>query len=541
MATKAGATGPDGGAEPEAGAGTGKGLAFLLDLLPHVEETLSLLYENRKELLKMTTADAARLKHMWSCLDKLACLKAAVTLTDDHRPQYNRASPHSHQWVLDGWTDEDAVPSVANRTLVQGKVKNCDRELLQLVEGDWFAPVLMAWVGDPVALAGLEMTCKGMVPTSPIMRGCQVLRTQMKAPQPRCVPLQSISGHLFRSGFFSFSEVGWKQAVAREGRGRVAAGFDHSMMVTAAGGVVCCGNGEYGQLGNGGGDDSVPGPVTLLGALAGIKIQAVAAGAYHSMALTTTGRILTWGSGYNGRLGLGDDTSNRLVPTLVPDLEGVTDIAAGGGHSLAVAGDAGEVYTWGWGDNGQLGLGADTSHRDVPTRVPELGGIVAVGGGGYFSVALGAEGKVWTFGRNNYGQLGLGDSGLGTERGVPTVVEGLREVVDVAAGSFHRLAVTADGAMYSWGRGAVGELGTGSTDMLTVPTRIEDAGLATWSTASSSAAPPGRSSQSFCSRAFGPTASALTSTYCVPYPRDRWQSYLPRGGYWRAVAHWIIP
>ena len=248
----------------------------------------------------------------------------------------------------------------------------------------------------------------------------------------------------------------------------LASGNAHSMVVTKERGVVCFGYGRHGRLGNGSEDNaafpfSVPLPV-------GMIIKCVSAGGVHSMALSSVGQVLTWGYGVYGQLGLGDTVTpvpeKRSVPTLVPDLEGVTAIGAGHSHSLAIKGGA--VYTWGEGSFGGLGLG-DTKHRLVPTRVPELQGIVAVDAGESFSVALSMDGVVHTWGCNDVGQLGVGDW---ENRKVPTRVDTLSHVVDVAAGYYHTLAVTSDGAIFSWGSGVSGKLGHDDHATVDVPRRI---------------------------------------------------------------------
>ena len=232
---------------------------------------------------------------------------------------------------------------------------------------------------------------------------------------------------------------------------------------------MCFGRGRFGRLGNGSEDNAaLPFPVPLP---VGMIIKWVSAGGDHSMALSSEGQVLTWGFGGEGQLGLGDE-ENRSVPTLVPDLEGVTAIGAGRSHSLAIKGGA--VYTWGNGEHGCLGLG-DTNRRLVPTRVPELQGIVAVDGGYCFSVALSMDGVLHTWGQNGSGQLGVGDR---EDRNVPTRVDTLSHVVDVSAGGAHTLAVTSDGAIFSWGGGGSGRLGHGDDEAtVDVPRRIEHPAL----------------------------------------------------------------
>jgi hypothetical protein len=97
-----------------------------------------------------------------------------------------------------------------------------------------------------------------------------------------------------------------------------------------------------------------------------MDVKAIAAGWWHSLALTESGEVYAWGSNGRGQLGLGD-TEDRHTPTQVPGLGRVKAIAAGGEHSLALT-ESGEVYAWGSNGHGQLGLG-DTKDRHTPTWV----------------------------------------------------------------------------------------------------------------------------------------------------------------------------
>jgi alpha-tubulin suppressor-like RCC1 family protein len=208
------------------------------------------------------------------------------------------------------------------------------------------------------------------------------------------------------------------------------------------------------------------------------RVVMVCSGDGHSLLLTACGRVFTWGFGFRGQLGLSSQFP-RPVPTLVETLEDVSAVGVGYNHSLAVRGAAKEVFVWGAGSYGALGLGDASRDCLVPTLVPELRDIAAVDGGYQSSFALGIDGSLVSWGYNGEGQLGHGDR---VHRLLPTVVETLgpeagRRVVDVAAGFYHCLALTTEGSIYSWGNGGHGKLGDGDgTDHdVHVPTRIVDA------------------------------------------------------------------
>jgi alpha-tubulin suppressor-like RCC1 family protein len=139
-------------------------------------------------------------------------------------------------------------------------------------------------------------------------------------------------------------------------------------------------------------------------------------------------------------------------------------------------GEGGAVYTWGYNDHGQLGLGdhGAGTHRNVPTVVPGVNGVVAVAAGIFHSFTLSRDGTVMACGKNYNGQLGVGDT---DNRDTFTVVAGLRGVVDIDAGRIHTIAVTAEGGLYTWGTGrAIGHGGDDITQRI-VPTKVTGGGI----------------------------------------------------------------
>jgi RCC1 and BTB domain-containing protein len=161
----------------------------------------------------------------------------------------------------------------------------------------------------------------------------------------------------------------------------------------------------------------------------GEKVVFVAAGGDHTVAVTEGGRLYTWGHGRSGQLGHGD-TGNRLVPTLVgagvfgaPEGGRVVMAACGNAHTLVVT-QEGALWACGRGDHGQLGLNdRESRHAFVRVRLGEFGGarIVAAAAGDYHSAAVTEDGALWTWGQGNDGQLGHGDE---ENRLVPTEVSG---------------------------------------------------------------------------------------------------------------------
>lgn len=199
------------------------------------------------------------------------------------------------------------------------------------------------------------------------------------------------------------------------------------------------------------------------------------AAAGHSPAAsqeTTVDPTLAWGRNSFGQLGDGE-TTNRQEPTSAGRSEdALAQVVGGQYHSLAVAPD-GRLLTWGRNNYGQLGDGTSTN-RDTPGEVelPEGVSVTHVAAGSAHSLAVTSDGAVLAWGRNGHGQLGDGTT---TNRGTPREVElpdGV-EVRQVAAGAAFGLALTTDDRLLAWGDNSYGQLGDGSTDQRETPVEVD--------------------------------------------------------------------
>ncbi|XP_076627928.1 RCC1 and BTB domain containing protein claret isoform X2 [Colletes latitarsis] len=179
-----------------------------------------------------------------------------------------------------------------------------------------------------------------------------------------------------------------------------------------------------------------------------LEIVSVSCGHCHALAVTSNG-VYVWGSNQFGQLGLGkilQCSSPELIISLAQEI--IVDAVAGQYHSVALTSD-GRVFTWGWGVHGQLGHG-NTDKKNTPTLVTSLLGtfIRSVSAGHAHTLALSTEGIVYAFGCNVFGQLGIGSN---VKSSVPMKVLLPEKISLIATGYFHNLAVSHTNKLYTWG------------------------------------------------------------------------------------------
>ena len=155
------------------------------------------------------------------------------------------------------------------------------------------------------------------------------------------------------------------------------------------------------------------------------------------MAIRSDGTIFTWGRNDSGELGIGFFGGNSTVPVQV-NLLNVKAVSGGGEHSLALTCD-GKIFAWGDNSSGQLGNGT-IINSNIPTLVLLSEEAVAIAAGGFHSLALVKNcSNVFAWGDNTFGQLGDGSI---EHSSIPTKVIKIRDVIQICAGEVHSLAIS---------------------------------------------------------------------------------------------------
>ncbi|CAG9335929.1 unnamed protein product [Blepharisma stoltei] len=302
----------------------------------------------------------------------------------------------------------------------------------------------------------------------------------------------------------------------------IISGYYHNAVIDKQGVLRMFGNGNLGQLGNVNLNSTFT-PQLVSHPLREVPISMVACGWLHTICVTKTGQVFTWGFNGDGQLGLGDfydrswpvmvndmDSVNYVAagylhsacikngelymwganpdgrlfkqpmqikhkvfrkersPIKIVEISNVVEIALGVSHSLALTSN-GDVYTCGSTDHGQLGMGANYEVYSALFKIPLFGYMIKAAkikcGDGY-SAILDSQKHLYTFGKGTYGRLGLGhDMDVLT----PELVSKTLQFIDISCGGRHMMGIDINGETYAWGYGFYFQLGTMSQEDSMVP------------------------------------------------------------------------
>ncbi|XP_058082058.1 ultraviolet-B receptor UVR8 isoform X2 [Magnolia sinica] len=257
---------------------------------------------------------------------------------------------------------------------------------------------------------------------------------------------------------------------------QVATGLNFTVILTRQGHVYTCGTNAHGQLGHGDTLDRPTPKIVEPFDVLGCVVQ-IAAGASYTLAVTVDGTVHSFGSGSNFCLGHGDQ-HNEFQPRAIQSFKRknihVVRVSAGDEHAVALD-SSGYVYTWGKGYCGALGHG-DENDKTIPGLLTSLKGHLAVQvcARKRKTFVLMDNGSTFGFGWMGFGSLGFSDRGASDKVTKPRILDSLRahHISQISTGLYHTVAVTNRGLIFGFGDNERGQLGHGSLRGCLQPTEI---------------------------------------------------------------------
>ena len=253
----------------------------------------------------------------------------------------------------------------------------------------------------------------------------------------------------------------------------ISAGESYTLAIDEQGKVYSWGWNRYGELGDGtdGYNVNSTSPICISdissNILNGKKIISISAGGNSSVAVDIEGKVYTWGFNGLGQLGNGT-TDDSNVPICISEIEGnilneknIIEVSAGD-RAMIAADIQGNVYTWGYNDDGQLGNGSEIMSSTPIQIFKELiniikdKNIVEITDGEAYSVALDNQGKIYTWGYNIFGQLGNGADEFSIVPICISEIEGNRlngkNIIEISAGAYHTIVIDNTGYVVILGK-----------------------------------------------------------------------------------------
>lgn len=227
----------------------------------------------------------------------------------------------------------------------------------------------------------------------------------------------------------------------------------HSLAIKTDGTLWSWGYGGSGQLGNGA--TTMPTPMQVGN---DTNWKSISTGSNHSFAIKTDNTLWVWGRNTDRELGIYTSGNYQYSPVQ----RGANWLFAAAAEDNYGLGVRLEGTLWGWGKNGlgQLGIGSNASVYQ-PTQVGTNTNWKKIAPGRYQTIGLKMDGTLWAWGHNNYGQLGLGT--IGGNNYSPTQIGTDSNWIDVESGLYFGAALKASGEIYTWGSNEYGQLGIGNT------------------------------------------------------------------------------
>ncbi|XP_013877220.1 retinitis pigmentosa GTPase regulator b [Austrofundulus limnaeus] len=268
------------------------------------------------------------------------------------------------------------------------------------------------------------------------------------------------SGAVFTFGKSKFADnIPSKFWLKKDVPEKISCGDEHTALITENGKLFMFGSNNWGQLGLG--SKLTVNKPTCVKALKSEKVELVACGRNHTLVCSAQGKVFACGGNGEGQLGLGDcEERTTFQRVQFFDSHGPIRMLAAGSNTSAAVTVSGKLFMWGDNTEGQLGLGKEiqvSSPQEVSVGRP----VSWVSCGYYHSSLVTEDGALFTFGERDSGKLGLGTEQLSAHR-LPQRVKSITDPVRrVACGGGHTVVLTEDN-VYTFGLGQFGQLGHGT-------------------------------------------------------------------------------
>jgi len=248
-------------------------------------------------------------------------------------------------------------------------------------------------------------------------------------------------------------------------------GSFHTLALAKNGAFFAWGNNEEGTLGDGSLEERKIPIVQVANFIVKDSKDSIAAGDAFSFIIDTEGQLWAWGRNRTTELGIEGFTQQKKPILIDTKIKTWTKVSAGKNHGLAIS--EGRIFGWGNNLNGQLGNGRLSSNAKALQEITEATDWESISAGGEFSVAIKTNGTLWSWGKNDFGQLG--ENSTATRR-IPRQEDSQStNWQSVCTGNNHTIALKTDGTLWAWGDNSLSQLGDNSNIRSSIPVAVSTA------------------------------------------------------------------